>query len=126
MAIKLNLDSSMILEKQFDGQLRGYNALQVDKFLDMIIKDYKIIEENYLIEKEKLDQLKKENTELQRELDVAKVENSKMQSKVGGIRDSNSVSYAAGLLEYLGSGTQISLRDGLLAYRFYGAGQDIL
>lgn len=92
MAIKLNLDSSMILEKQFDGQLRGYNALQVDKFLDMIIKDYKIIEENYLIEKEKLDQLKKENTELQRELDVAKVENSKMQTKVGGIRDSNSVS----------------------------------
>ena len=92
MAIKLNLDSSMILEKQFDGQLRGYNALQVDKYLDMIIKDYKIIEENYLIEKEKLDQLKKENTELQRELDVAKVENSKMQSKVGGIRDSNSVS----------------------------------
>ena len=92
MAIKLNFDSSMILEKQFDGQLRGYNALQVDKFLDMIIKDYKIIEENCLVEKNIVEQLKKENAELQKQLDDAKVENSRMKSRVGGIKDSNSVS----------------------------------
>ena len=91
MAIKLNLDSSMILEKQFDGQLRGYNALQVDKFLDTIIKDYKTIEENYLIEKDKLDQLKKENASLQKELDEIKVENNKYKTKVANIKDSNVV-----------------------------------
>ena len=92
MAIKLNLDSSMILEKQFDGQLRGYNSLQVDKFLDTVIKDYKIIEENYLIEKNELDQLKEENADLQKQLDEVKVENSKYKDKFGNIKNSNVVS----------------------------------
>ena len=91
MAIKLNLDSSMILEKQFDGQLRGYNALQVDKFLDLIIKDYKIIEENYLVEKGKVDDLKKDNAELQKQLDQLKIDYSKLKTQVGNIKDSNVV-----------------------------------
>lgn len=92
MAIKLNLDSSKILEKQFDGQLRGYNSLQVDKFLDTIITDYKIVEENYLLEKDMVDQLKKENAALQKELDEAKIENNKYKSKVANIKNSNVVS----------------------------------
>ena len=66
MGIKLNFDSSFILEKQFNGQLRGYDAYEVDKFLDLIIKDYKIIESNHLIEKEELDQLKYQIAELEK------------------------------------------------------------
>ena len=77
MAIKLNFDSSFILEKQFDGQLRGYDAYQVDKFLDLIIKDYKTIEANHLMEKEELDSLKAELEEYK--------------NKLGNIKDSNVV-----------------------------------
>ena len=44
MALKLKLDSNKILHKQFEGSKPGYNALQVDTFLDTVIQDYESIE----------------------------------------------------------------------------------
>ena len=91
MGIKLNFDSSFILEKQFNGQLRGYDAYEVDKFLDLIIKDYKIIESNHLIEKEELDQLKNQIAELEKKCSNLEIEINKYRTKLGKIKDSNVV-----------------------------------
>lgn len=43
MPIKLLLDPTKISQKEFEGSKPGYDALQVDSFLDIIIKDYEKI-----------------------------------------------------------------------------------
>ena len=40
MLSNLKLTPNIILEKEFSVQTRGYNADEVDEFLDLIIKDY--------------------------------------------------------------------------------------
>ncbi|WP_062046926.1 cell division regulator GpsB [Bacillus sp. JCM 19034] len=50
-----------ILEKDFKTSMRGYNADEVDKFLDAIIQDYEIFQK-------KVKLLEEENLQLKREL----------------------------------------------------------
>ena len=71
MAIKLTLNSQEILETKFSAVPRGYDPLAVDEYLDKIIRDYKMVEENYLVERrdidtlrERINRLEKENNEL--------------------------------------------------------------
>ena len=40
--MKTNLTTEKILDKKFEKDVKGYNALEVDKFLDLIIADYKV------------------------------------------------------------------------------------
>ena len=40
MPIKLLLDSNKVYHKVFEGSKPGYDALQVDSFLDIVVKDY--------------------------------------------------------------------------------------
>ena len=40
MAGKVNLDIQTILDKEFDIDLKGYSASQVDAFLDLVMEDY--------------------------------------------------------------------------------------
>jgi len=49
----IRLTSKDILEKDFKISMRGYNQIEVDEFLDMIIKDYEAF--NQEIEKLKLE-----------------------------------------------------------------------
>ncbi|KSU85520.1 cell division regulator GpsB [Fictibacillus enclensis] len=57
---RLNLTAKEILEKDFKQGFRGYDQDEVDKFLDLIIKDYenfqkefdKVIQENNRLRKE--------------------------------------------------------------------------
>lgn len=42
---KINLKSTEILKKKFETELSGYSAVEVDKFLDLILNDYKIYED---------------------------------------------------------------------------------
>jgi DivIVA domain-containing protein len=66
LADKINLTAKDILEKEFKVGVRGYKQEEVDKFLDLIIKDYEtfhqIIEE---LQQENL-RLKKQVEELQK------------------------------------------------------------
>jgi DivIVA domain-containing protein len=66
LADKINLTAKEILEKEFKVGVRGYKQEEVDKFLDLIIKDYEtfhqIIEE---LQQENL-RLKKQVEELQK------------------------------------------------------------
>jgi DivIVA domain-containing protein len=66
LADKINLTAKEILEKEFKVGVRGYKQEEVDKFLDLIIKDYEtfhqIIEE---LQQENI-RLKKQVEELQK------------------------------------------------------------
>ncbi len=99
MDIKLKLDSSRILHKEFTGNKPGYDALQVDTFLDIVIEDYKKME-NYLStaarEKEELlnqeKRLRKENEQL-------RLENNTLNARLKGISTSGDASLSN--LEYI-------------------------
>ena len=57
MPIKLMLDSNKIYHKIFEGTKPGYDALQVDSFLDIVIKDYESMEEYITTTDEKMEEL---------------------------------------------------------------------
>ena len=66
-----------ILEKEFKVDARGYRAQEVDKFLDMIIKDY--TEYNKVIKS------------LNREINTLTEENSRLRSELRKLKELESV-----------------------------------
>ncbi|MFG6114568.1 DivIVA domain-containing protein [Thalassobacillus cyri] len=56
---KLNLDGKQILEKDFKTSMRGYNQEDVDEFLDLIIQDYDVFNQE-------IERLRQENERLKR------------------------------------------------------------
>ncbi len=57
---QINLDIDAILDKRFNTEVKGYSPLEVDQFLDQVIRDY----ESYEILLEELrDQLEAKNKE---------------------------------------------------------------
>ncbi|MED1468003.1 cell division regulator GpsB [Bacillus salipaludis] len=59
---KVKLTAKDILEKEFKTAVRGYKQEDVDKFLDLIIKDY----ENF---HQEIDDLQQENLRLRKQLE---------------------------------------------------------
>ena len=92
MDIKLKLDSSRILHKEFTGTKPGYDALQVDTFLDLVIEDYKQMEK-YLREEQKTREELIDQVRLsKKEIEKLKVENASLKSRLSGISTSDDVS----------------------------------
>lgn len=60
MVIQLN--SKIILEKEFKKQMKGYNIEEVDKFLDIVMEDY----DNF---NKMIAELQEENQRLKKELE---------------------------------------------------------
>lgn len=85
MAIKLKLKSQEILDYQFQNVPRGYDALEVDKFLDNVIKDYLTIEKNSPLTKEEIQALKKQIEDLEKANENLRIENEKLKAKVNSI-----------------------------------------
>ncbi|MFA6861377.1 MAG: DivIVA domain-containing protein [Bacilli bacterium] len=85
MAAKLLLDSNKIYHKEFEGTKPGYDALQVDSFLDIVIKDYDTFA-NYVTDSDKeLDELKSKVTLLNQQLSKVEAENVSLKNKLNGI-----------------------------------------
>ena len=59
---KIKLTAAQILEKEFKSGMKGYKQEEVDKFLDVIIKDY----ESFYQE---IEELQQENLRLKRQLE---------------------------------------------------------
>ncbi|MBI0576089.1 cell division regulator GpsB [Neobacillus cucumis] len=59
---KVKLTAKDILEKEFKTAVRGYKQEDVDKFLDLIIKDYEIFHQE-------IDDLQQENLRLRKQLE---------------------------------------------------------
>jgi len=55
----VQLSSKEILEKDFKTAMRGYNQIEVDEFLDVIIKDYEALQQQ-------IDTLQTENNQLKK------------------------------------------------------------
>lgn len=89
MAIKLTLCSKEILATVFSGAVRGYNPLEVDSFLDNVIRDYQIIESNYLITKSDIENMQKKIDELEGKNQQLEIENKRYETRFEGIRDND-------------------------------------
>ncbi|WP_079509507.1 cell division regulator GpsB [Mesobacillus jeotgali] len=61
---KIQLTAKDILEKEFKTAMRGYKPEDVDKFLDMIIKDYEFMQQE-------IEELQQDNLRLKKQLDEA-------------------------------------------------------
>lgn len=61
LADKVKLSAKEILEKEFKTGVRGYKQEDVDKFLDMIIKDYETFHQE-------IEELQQENLQLKNSL----------------------------------------------------------
>lgn len=61
------LTTKEILDKEFKTSLRGYNQEEVDKFLDIIIKDYEALQK-------RCEQIEQENQRLRKEADKRQTE----------------------------------------------------
>lgn len=65
---KLNLSANDIYEKSFKIDMHGYSASEVDQFMDTILEDYQIAEENYRELEDKYNQLLQQAEEEHKEL----------------------------------------------------------
>jgi DivIVA domain-containing protein len=85
MPVKLMLDSNKIYHKEFEGTKPGYDALQVDSFLDIVIKDYETFE-NYVAETDKtIEDLSNKVKLLNESISSVEAENVTLKSKLSGI-----------------------------------------
>ncbi|WP_400241930.1 cell division regulator GpsB [Niallia sp. JL1B1071] len=61
---KMKLTAKDILEKEFKTSVRGYKPEEVDKFLDLIIKDYETLHQE-------IEELQQENLRLKKQAEDA-------------------------------------------------------
>ncbi len=92
MPIQLKLDSNKILHKQFEGSKPGYNALQVDSFLDTVISDYEEIEKFARESEGQIEELKTLNSMLNKKLTKAEADLAVMSEKLKNISDNDQAS----------------------------------
>ena len=92
MAIKLFLNSQAIINHVFPlTHKNSYDATEVDKFLDVIIQDYRLVETNILILKNDYDSLKEKNRTLEGEKRHLEVELEKYKAKFANIKSADGV-----------------------------------
>ena len=68
MAGKENLDIQTILDKEFNIDFKGYNAAEVDAFLDLVIQDYETYQSITSDLNEKIAELERTNASLRAKL----------------------------------------------------------
>ena len=90
MPVKLLLDSNKIYHKEFEGTKPGYDALQVDSFLDIVIQDYDKMESFIAETDKKIQQL--EAKMLNEQLSKAEALNVNLNARLGDIKDNQDTS----------------------------------
>ena len=92
MALKLFLNSQTIINHVFPVVSRNaYDATEVDKFLDSIIQDYKLVESNSLILKKEYEDLSSKCRSLEQEKRKLEVELEKYKARFTHIKSSDNV-----------------------------------
>lgn len=85
MDIKLHLDSNKVYHKEFTGTKPGYDALQVDTFLDIVLQDYESFEAYIKESQDEIEQLKDKINLLKSSLMKLQTENARLKTKLSGI-----------------------------------------
>ena len=98
MAHTLNYSSKSLLEKKFEPDHKGYDALEVDKVLDEVIADYEFYEKFYNDSKGYIRKLESEIKNLnekihQQEMEVANIKNKYSGIKPGQDVNENNINY---------------------------------
>lgn len=92
MAVKLFLNSQTILNHEFPlTHKNAYDAEEVDKFLDMIMQDYKVVEANVIVPTKEYETLKEKNKLLESEKRKIEVELEKYKARFTNIKSSDNV-----------------------------------
>ena len=91
MAIKLILTAEQIGNKVFKGAPRGYDAYEVDKFLDQVILDYEKVENNYLVSKSEIEKLEQKIKDLETDKHNLEIELGKLKAKYSKIKPTDVV-----------------------------------
>ncbi len=74
MAKKINLNSDKLLNKKFSTGISGYSPEEVDKYLDLILSDYRIYEETSSRDESKLGSVESIILDKDREIEKLKIE----------------------------------------------------
>jgi DivIVA domain-containing protein len=92
MKIQTKLSPSKIVDKEFSAKKHGYDALEVDKFLDEVVDDY-ISLEQYITKLEKDYEEVMRTTKLYKtRMDQAEIQNEVMREKLGDISNNKDAS----------------------------------
>ena len=91
MPVKLKLDANKIIHKHFLATKPGYDALQVDTFLDIVKDDYNAMEAYVSEAESSIDDLKAKVDFLNREVTRVEAENVSLKSKLGDLADNQEV-----------------------------------
>lgn len=92
MAIKLLLDSNKIYHKVFEGTKPGYDALQVDSFLDLVIKDYDTFSNYVTTCDQQLSEMKNKVAMLNEQLSKVEAENAALKAKFADLSNNEDAS----------------------------------
>lgn len=94
MKLLLKQSADSIIDRQFDGNKVGYDALQVDNFLDEIASDY-VAMEQFAIKKEKaIEELKNEIAHLKEKNSVLEADNAILNEKMKDVPEGVEISLA--------------------------------
>lgn len=89
VAVKLKLNVFDLENHVFKHAPRGYDALEVDKFFDVIIQDYLMLEEEKLVSGKELEEAQKTIEKLKQENAALALENSKLKAKIPNMKNTN-------------------------------------
>ena len=81
----MNYNSQSLLDVKFDKNVKGYDALQVDESLDLVIEDYKKYEKQSKESELTIAELKKEIEDLKAKNLTLEVENKKLKKTIEDI-----------------------------------------
>ena len=76
METKLQLNPTKILDKEFKIDFKGYNAAEVDYFLDIVMGDYETFKNLLNMAYEKIEALNQRNTQLKEMVQRLEKENA--------------------------------------------------
>ena len=92
MELKLILDANKIYHKEFEGTKPGYDALQVDSFLDLVIKDYETIAKYQEEIKKEISDLESKIKLLSDKLAKEELRSASLKNQISGITSTTDVS----------------------------------
>ncbi len=92
MDFNLKYDAKAILDREFAGKKPGYDPLQVDSFLDEILKDYLTFNQYHQDAENTISELTRTNKLLKERLDQIEVTNAVLNEKLKSLEGSDNSS----------------------------------
>ena len=92
MKIQTKLSPSKIVDKEFSPKKHGYDALEVDKFLDEVVDDYILMQQHIAKLEKDYEDIVKTAKLYKNRLDQAEVQNEVMKEKLGDISNNKDAS----------------------------------